>query len=109
MRGKDYWNVINQNAYCVAAVLVLHSLINRIFHFFCVIASETPIIYPMFGCKFTTGDEKCYHPFPKDVIPTNIWLKKAQRSDGVNPNTARMCSLYFSYPLKYTVFILFTP
>ena len=55
----------------------------------------------MFWCKFTPGFEKCYHSFPKDVILTNVWLKTSRRSDGVNPNTARMCSLYFSYPLKY--------
>ena len=38
---------------------------------------------------------------------SQIWLKKCRRSDGVNPsNTVRMCSLYFSYSLKYAVFIL---
>ena len=67
-------------------------------------ASETPRIYAMFGCRFTPGVEKCCHSFSKDAILPDIWLKKCRRSDGVNPNTAS--SLNFSYLLKYTVFIL---
>ena len=86
----------------------LLSVIGRILQFF-VMASETPWIYAMFGCKFTPGVEKCNHSFPKDVILTNIWLKKSRRSDGAIPYTARMCSLYFSYPLKYAFFNLLTP
>ena len=61
-------------------------------------ASETPRIYAMFGCKFTPGLEKCYHSFAKDAILTNILLKKRRRSDGVNYNTS-----------KKAVFILVTP
>ena len=62
----------------------------------------------MFGCKFTPGVEKCCQIFPKDAILTNMWLQKGQRSDGVNPKTARMCSQYFSYQLKYAFFNLVT-
>ena len=72
-------------------------------------ASETPRVCAMFGCKFIPGVKKCYHSFQNDAILTNICLKKCRRSDGVNPNTARICSLYFSYPLKYVLFNLVTP
>ena len=72
-------------------------------------ASETPRVCAKFGCKFIPGVKKCYHSFPKEAILTNICLKKCRRSDGVNPNTARICSLYFSYPLKYVLFNLVTP
>ena len=71
-------------------------------------ASETPMVCEMFGCKFIPG-VKCYHSFPKDAIFANICLKKCRRSDGVNPKTARICTLYFSYPLKYYLFNLVTP
>ena len=63
----------------------------------------------MFGCKFTPGVEKCYHSFAKDAIITNIGLKKCRRSDGVNYNTSKIKSFYFSYPLKYVFFNLVIP
>ena len=50
----------------------------------------------MFGCKFTPAVEKQYHSFPKDTTLRNTWVRKCRRSDGVNPNTARICSLHFS-------------
>ena len=60
-----------------------------------------------FGCKFTPKPlirKTCYHAFAKDSILTNIWLKKCWRSDGVNYNTFKVSSFYFSYPLKYVFF-----
>ena len=90
---------------CDGALL---SVIGLILHLF-VMASETQRVYAMFWCKFTPGVEKCYHSFPKDAILTNIWLQKYRSSDGVNPTTGRMCSVYFSYPSKYAVIILVTP
>ena len=76
-------------------------------------ASETQRVCAMFGCKFMPGVKKCYHSFPKDAILTNICLKKFGRPDGVNPYyglyTARICSLYFSYPFKYVLFNLVSP
>ena len=70
---------------------------------------KTPTASAVFGAKFIPGVKKCYHSFTKDAILTIICLKKCRRSDGVNPNTARICSLYFSYPLKYVLFNLVTP
>ena len=89
---------------CCADALL--SVIGRIFSFF--MTSETPRIYSMFGCKFIPGVEKCCHSFSKDAIFTNIWLEKCW-SDGVNLNTARICSLNFSYTLTYVFFNLVTP
>ena len=93
----------------VTAVLVLYSVISVSYFNYLMMASETPRIYAMFGCKFTPGVEKWYDSFVKEVILTNILLKKCRRSDGVNYNTSKISSFYFSYPLKYVFFNLVIP
>ena len=115
MHSKDYWNslptmhsVWRHHVHSVAAVLVLYSVISVSYFNYLKMASETPSIYAMFGCKFTPGVEKRYHSFAKYAILTNIWLKKCQRSDGVNYNTSKISSFYFSYHLKYVLFNLVT-
>ena len=50
--------------------------------------------------------ENWFHSFKKDAILRNVWLQKCRRSDGVNPNTARISRLHFSYLVKYGLFIL---
>ena len=111
MHSKDYWNFITHNALRVTSscAFCCYSVISVSYFNYLMMASETPRIYAMFGCKFIPGVKKCYHSFPKDAILINICLKKCQRSDDVNPNTPRICSLYFSYPLKYVLFNLVTP
>ena len=102
-------SVWRHHVHSVAAVLVLYSVISVSYFNYLMMASETPRVCAMFGYKFIHGVMKCYQSFSKGSILTNIWLKKCRRSDGVNPNTARICSLYFSYPLKYVLFNLVTP
>ena len=97
------------HVHSVAAVLVLYSVISVSYFNYLMIASETPRIYAMFGCKLTPGVEKCYHSFANDAILPNIWLKKCRRSDGVNCNTYKISSFYFIYPLNYVFFNLVTP
>ena len=79
MQSKDYWNFITHNAkrvtpsctFCRCCV-VLYSVISVSYLNYLMMASETPRIYAMFGCKFRPGVEKCYHSFAKDAILTNI-------------------------------------
>ena len=97
------------HVHSVADVLVLCSVISVSYFNYLTMVSETPRTYAMFGCTFTHGVEKCSHSFAKEAILTNIWLKKCQRSDGVNYNTSKISSFYFSYLLKYVFFNLVTP
>ena len=80
------------------AVLVLYSVISVSYFKYLMMASETPRVCAIFGCKFIPGVKKCYHSFPKDAILINICVKKCRRSDGVNPNTASICSLNLFTP-----------
>ena len=101
-------SVWRHHVHSAAAVLVHYSVISVSYFNYLMMASETPRVSAMFGCKFIPGVKKCYHSFPKNAILRNIWVKKCRRSDGVNPNTTRTCSLYFSYPFKYVLFNLVT-
>ena len=71
MHGKDYWNSITHNAYRVTSSCTFCAAVVSYFNYL-MMASETPRIYAMFGCKFTRGVEKCCHSFAKDAILTNI-------------------------------------
>ena len=113
MHSKDYslptmHSVWRHHVHCVSAALVLYSVISVSYFNYLMMASETPRIYAMFRCKFTTGVEKRYRSFANDAILTNKWLKKCRRSDGVNYNTSKISSFYFSYPLKYVLFNIVT-
>ena len=68
--------------YILSLLCVLYSVVSVSYFNYLMMASETPRIYAMFGCKFTPGFEKCYHSFAKDVIHTNIWLKKCRKLGG---------------------------
>ena len=98
--------VWRHHVHSVSAVLVLYSGVSVSYFNYLMMASETPRIYAMFRCKFTPGVEKCYHSVANDAILTNKWLKKRWRSDGVNYNTSKISSVYFSYHLKYVFFNL---
>ena len=103
-------SVWHHHVHSVAAVLVLYSVISVSYFNYLMMVSETPRTYAMFGYKFTPGVEKCYHSFANDaILLPNIRLKKCRRSDGVNYNTSKISSFYFSYPLKWVFFNLFTP
>ena len=115
MHCKDYWNFITHNdsvwrhhVHSVAAVLVLYSVISVSYFDYLMMASETPRIYAIFGWNIHLELKNCYHSFAKDTILTNIRLKKCWRSDGVNYNTSKISSFYFSYHLKYVFFNLVT-
>ena len=97
-------SVWRHHVHSVAAV-VLYSLISVSYFNYLMMASETLRIYAMFGCKFTPRVEKCYHSFAKNVILTNIWLKKCRRSDVVNYNACKISSFYISYPLIKVCFL----
>ena len=77
-------SVWRHHVHSVAAVLVLYSVISVSYFNYLMMASETPRICEMFGCKFIPGAKKCYYSFPKDAILTNKCLKKCRRSDGIN-------------------------
>ena len=87
--------VWRHHVHSVAAVLVLYSVISVSYFTYLLMASETPRIYAMFGCKFTPGVEKMLPLIRKRRDPHKyiiIWLKKCQRSDGVSYNTSTRSS-----------------
>ena len=84
--------------YIVTAVLAVYSVISVSYLNYLMMASETPWIYAMFGCKFTPGVEKCYHSFLKRRDPHKYMTSKVQE--------IRWCQLIH---VNEAVFILVTP
>ncbi|KAJ8974061.1 hypothetical protein NQ317_016198 [Molorchus minor] len=48
-------------------------------------------------CKSQEGKDKTisFFSFPKDIRRRNVWIQKCNRTDKINPDYARICSLHF--------------
>ena len=69
-------------------------------------ASETPRVCAMFGCKFIPGVKKCYHSFPKDAILKNIHVLKSAREQMVSTPIQLEYAVFILVTLKYVLFNL---